>query len=697
MPFIKRYIDFKNFELKDLRIELKRLQSEPEDTLVEMEGSEDVCILETVEQDDDKTKSVRGRRLNVGFNSDVSDIFNPDTAEFFAEDEVDWQGRIIMDGGAIPFIGPLVKDDISEAFQPRPNPVRLPCGDGFGVLKGIELAESDGDVIRGEFRLIDYIYLCLRHINYDELPVFVAFNLYELDTDPDTSNAFWDQFLDAITFETDVNKRDDCYTVLEKILDALGCFITFDNSAYYIIRWDEWDDSTGSVTILRFAEFSMIDADGPAFVGYTTVNVDKTIVHDQDIDYEGFYLSFDSAQRRFQQLANTIRHIYKFEQPKELPCNSAFLRGELSVIQPVDPLKKNYDYECWTMKKGLPPGTNDGTSYIRVVENSVGYETDRFLLFSVQPSPDADYYIESEDIPVNQFDKIKISVDIKHDGQVETADNGFSYVAMFVKLFGDDTTYYKLDGGSLVRDGGEWIETDVDFTTGVNGTIDRIFNGLDDDTVYDNVSLMNVEFSQPMPKNGYITICLFQNKKSAEFETHFSNLKVELIPLINAVYGQVIGQQTQVGYTGPRILEKQMYIGESPHPIFKGALKKFVGGEYVLTESWQNYLDIFVLSDIGGTLARFIGYQWYNQFKRTRTVIESDIQGLTDNLPSQINRWIIKHGDQEDKYFMLTSIRGMNFFNCGWVGVFVETSRAAGDRAYSGATDPTFLNFKYLR
>ncbi len=696
MPFTTRYIDFKNFELKDLRIELKRLQSEPIDTLIEMQGSDAVAILDAVDQDDDKTKSVRGRKMTFGFNSDDSDIFNQDTADVFAEDEIDWQGRIIMNGGVIPFIGNMVKDDISEAFQPRPNPVRLTCGDGFGALKGIELTESDGDVIVGEFRLIDYVYLCLRHINFDELPVFVAFNLYELDTDPVTSNAFWDQFLNALTFETDVNKRDDCFTVLEKILDALGCFITFDNSRFYIIRWDEWDDSTGSVTTLRFAEFSLTSS-GPAFVSYSTIDVDKNIASTTDADYDGHFLSFDSAQKRFQIKYNAIKHFYGFEQPKELPCNSAFLRGTLSSTQPVDPLKHNYDYECWTMRKGLPPTTNDGTSYIRVIDGSVGYEAERFLLFSVQPSPDDNYYVESEAIPVNQFDKIKISVDIKHNGQVETADNGFSYTVMIVKLFGSDSTYYRLDGGSLVRDGGTWVVSDSDFVTGTNSTIDRIFNGLDDDTVYDSVTLQNVETSNPTPIDGYIKICLFQNKKSAEFETHFNNLQFSLIPLIDGTYDVLKGQQTQVGYDGNRTLEKEMYIGESPHLIYKGALKKFSGGKYVLTESWQNFNDIFVLSDIGGTLARFIGYQWYNTFRLTRTIIESDIQGLTDNIPSQINRWSIKHGGQENKYFMLTSFREMNFGNCGWQGVFVETSYSAGDRSYAGATDPTFLNFKYIR
>ncbi len=689
MPFITRYIDFKNFELKDLRIELKRLQSEPDDTLIEMEGADPVAVLETVEQDDDKTKSVRGRRLNIGFNSDVSDPFNQDTADYFAEDEVAWQGRIIMDDGSVPFIGNLVQDDITEAFQPRPNPVRLTCGDGFGALKQIELAESDGDIIRGHFRLIDYVYLCLRHINYDELPVFVAFNLYELDTDPVTSNAFWDQFLEALTFETDVNKRDDCYTVLEKILDALGCFITFADSAYYIIRWDEWDDSTGSVTTLRFAEFSMIDSVGPAFEGYTTLDVDKIIVQDQDAAYEGHYLSFDSAQKRFQRKYNAVRHIYKFEQPKEVPCNSNFLNG--TIITDTTTLK-TYDPDCWTMFKGPPVVTNDGTSYIRVILNG-GQETERFYAFEVQPS-NLQYYIESQPIPVHQFDKFLLSVDIRHDGQVETAAGSGNYNMMQVRLYADDSTYYTLDPVDAVTTFSSWVASDVTWATN-NRYFKRFFDGTEDDTEWHSVAI-ELDDNAAIPKDGYITILLHQTKKSDQFETHFSNLKFQIFPIIDGTYDLLQGQQTQVGYDGNRVLEKQFYIGESPHPIYKGALKKF-DGDYVLTESWQNYLDINVLSDIGGTLARFIGYQWYNTFRLTRTVIESDIQGLTDSLPSQINRWKILHGGQENKYFMLTSIRDMNFGNCGWVGVFVETSNGAGDRSYAGATDPTFLNFKYIR
>jgi hypothetical protein len=687
MEFIYYNIDFNNFEQDDIRVQIKRLQSEPESTIRTLEGGDPVAVLETVEQDEDKMKSVRGRRLTIGFNSYDTPVYA--NADNFATDDVELQGRIILDDLSVPFIGNLVKQDISEAFQPRPNLVFLKCGDGFGALKQIELTESDGDIPRGHFRIIDYIYLCLRHINFDELSVFVAFNLYEVDTDPVTSHAFWDQFLDALTFETDVNKRDDCFTVLEKILDALGCFITFDNSRFYIIRWDEWDDSTGSVTTLRFAEFSMIDISGPAFVDYSTINVDNIIAHDQDVDYNGHYLSFDSAQKRYQIKNSRVTHIYKYEQPKEVPCNSSFLNGDIISDTPT---LKTYEIDCWTMFKGLPNVTNDGDSYIRVVLNS-GYERERFVVMAVQPAA-ADYYIESQPIPVNQFDKFSISVDLKHDGQVETIAGAGNYNVMQVRLYANDGTHYIYDPVDQVTATSSWFTSASDWSTN-NKFFKRFFDGADDDTLWNGLS-NDFDIVAPIPDSGYITILLHQTKKSDQFETHFSNLKFTLVPIINGTYDQLKGQQYDIiGNQSNIVTEKQMYIGESPHPLYKGALKKFDGSNYVLTETWQNFNDILVLS--GERLGKFILFQWWNQLRLTRTVIESDIQGLGDNFPSLINRWSIKHGDQDDKYFMLTSFTGMNLANCGWHGVFVETSFSAGDRSYAGASDPAVTTFKYIQ
>lgn len=653
----------------------------------------DPSIMESVNTDEDKTNPIKSKRLRIGFNSglDLNDTgLNIDVKTFSGDDT--FLAEIHTGGGiSIPFAGDLSYEDNQEAFQPQPNPVQLSAVDGLNSLRNIELAN---DV--GHFSIIEFIAMCLSPLQVcygGNTYINVVFNLYEEDTDPLTSHAFIDTFLDSLTFEKDVSTREDCLTVLTKILDALGCFIAYDNQGWWIIRWDEYDSAIGSILTHRRAIFNI----SGGFDSYETVDLTKVIAADYAADYEGYRLSQDNALRRFQHRAKSVNHIYKFETPKEVPCNSGFTRGTLSATQPGDPLQSNYDYECWTMYKDLPPATNNGTSYIRVVKDADDYETDRYILFSVQPSSTNDYYIESQNIPVNIGDKIKISCDVKHDGQVETADNGFSYIVMIVKLYGDDSTYYRLDGGTLVRDGGTWDSFDSDFNVGPNGNIERIFNGLDDDTAYSNVTLQGVTESKPIPKNGYLRILLVQGYKSNQFETHISNLRFEYVPLVNNSYGKKIGQQNKItgdADNNSKInIEHEMFISDSPKKLFKGALKKFDGTDYVLTETWLDYVDATIPAN---RLSWFIAYQWWNQFRKTRTVIETDVQGInsdqSDGIPGLIHRWKISHATEVDKFFMLTSMRDLNFRTCGWAGVFVETSDADGDRNYDDE-----LEFKYIQ
>lgn len=783
---VSYFIEFVNFEEQSIQLAIDTLNQpaiDPADAIEPyLEGSESPVILESVEVDDDKTKVIKGRRLTCGFNSSDPVPFTGGTTlandvnTFSDGDEDDFRVQLNISSGpgTIPFVGNLILDDNTEAFQPRPNPVRLFASEGLGSLKDIKLRDGE-DVPVGHYTLIEYIYMCLNNIRTGT-NVYVAMNLFEkirfrklsanfnitatnkfripydelgfleigdtieitgstlgndgsytitnitvngttsIDIEVSTStftlettevwifrsngHTFSDIYLDATTFETDVNERDDCYTVLNKILDAYGCFITYDTigpiGGWYIIRWDEYDLATTGATTLKFANY--IYSSSPVFVNYSNVDADRIIAHDGDPSYDGCSLSQDSAVKRFQRRAKSVSHTYNYELPKEIPCNSAFLRGELSVTQPVDPLEKNYDYECWTMYKGFPPITNNGTSYIRTVTNSLGNESDRYLLFEVQPDFSDVYYVISEPFFVNEGDRVNISCDVKHNGQVETLDTGFSYPVMAVQLYGEDNTYYRLDGGSLVRNGGTWNTFDSDFSpgSGTNGGIDRIFNGTYDDTTYDNVTLQGADYSNPIPKTGYIRIVLLQAYRANQYETHISNLKVEYFPLINGSYTNLTGQEVKVNDSSNsrKNIEHEMFISDSPIRLFKGALKKYDGTNYVLTETWNYYHDPTILTDT--TLAKHIVFQWWNQFRSTRTVIETDVQGLgtsaTVGPPGMVYRWKILHGDQEDKKFMLTSFRNMDFRTCGWSGVFVENSSTDGDRDY---TDD--FSFKYIQ
>lgn len=693
MDFIIYYITFKNFEENEVEIQLQdlsTLENPPGDTVnVNLEGSDEPGLAPVLMDsigDEDKTQAIRGKRMRLGFNSDE----DYDVETFSNGSDTRFLVRLLTGGVALPFLGSMVIDDNSEAFQPKPNPVQLAAGSGLGLIKSKELTDN-GELPLGHYSIIDYLVMCLG----DLIPgqqMHIVFNLFEVDTDPDTSHAFIDTFLDALTFEKDVDSRESRDTVLNKILDWAGCFITYDHDGWWIIRWEEYDGEDPVVT-LRVATF---DASDGSFQGYSTVDVDKTIAADYSAEYEGYRLSMDTAQKRFQRKAKSVRHFYNFEQPKEVPCNGKFTRG--TPIDTVLPLL-TYEVECWTMKKGRPGAydTVGSDAYIGVRFDDNGYETERFVEITPEPvhnnASDHQTYLESSPIPIMEGDKFDIRIDWRLTANAAAGNN---YNLMRIMLHGDDNSYWLL-GNETIPDS----STPLKWWNTSGWTVNMAAGGTDVDfTVIEETEWQNLSYEAPaVPVSGNLYIWLNQinqtNISGDDRFINYSEIDFKYRPLINGTYKTSLGQEVKVSDDSDCVeMEKQMFISDSPRPLFKGAMKKFNGTSYVLTETWNYYNDTDIIPN--DRMSKHIVFQWWNQFRKRRTIIESDLQGLNSDqefgIPGLIHRWKIKHENQGDKYFMLTSFKNMNFRTCGWNGVFVEMSSGDGDRSY----DDEF-NFRYIK
>src|SRR6188768_1140351 len=187
---VSYFIDFVNFEEQAVQLAIDTLD-QPALGVGEvidpfLTGSDAPVILESVDVDDDKTKVIKGRRLTCGFLSTdpipfVGGVTLANNVDTFSDgDEANFRVQLIVNSGpgTIPFLGSLVLDDNTEAFQPTPNPVRLFAGEGLGSLKDVPLRESDDDIPVGHFRIIDFLYLCLNRIRQAD-NIYVAMNLYE--------------------------------------------------------------------------------------------------------------------------------------------------------------------------------------------------------------------------------------------------------------------------------------------------------------------------------------------------------------------------------------------------------------------------------------------------------------------------------------------------------------------------------------
>jgi hypothetical protein len=658
--------------------------------LTSIEGSEEPAIMETPELDEDKTQAIRAKRLKIGFNStDDPDLIDADFFSGGGDDRFSAQLRLEFPPDDIyVFLGNLIADNNSEAFQPRPNPVSLIAVDGLNSLKGLEL-QDDGELPVGHFTIAQFITMCLDIMpQYDGFRVIM--NLYEEDTDPVTSHAWAETFLDARTFEKDIDSREDRFTVLEKILEAFGCFIAYESREWWIIRWDEYDVIGTSVLLHRAATF---DVNGN-FVSYESVDLTKHIAHDESGDYEGYRLSMDSAIKKFQRKASKLKHTYRFQQPKEVPCNVKFTRG--TPIDTVLPLL-TFEPECWTMRKNYPGGLGSPTvdAYIGVRYDANDYETERYLAVPPVSShlTDSVTYLESEKIPVVVADKFNFS----YEWRVETGGTfGAQYFLGRVMLEGDDGSYWLLGHESIFDSSTplRWWDTTGFTVNTAAGNIDI------DTTLIDEEEWQSVSWeAPPIPVSGNLYIWLNQMNQTTDADdnttVNYTGLEFTYIPYINGTYKTSLAQSNEVSAdNGSRkTIEKEMFISDSPRPLFKGALKKFDGTNYVLTENWNQYNNLLGITD--DRLSKHVVFAWWNQYRKRRTVIDTDVQGInpaTESIPGLIHRWKIHHATEGDKWFMMTSMRSLNFRTCGGQYVFVETSDLDGDRDY----EDTFT-FKYIQ
>lgn len=701
MNFEIYYINFKNFELEDVEIQLQDLDtlSDPpgDTTRIDIEASDEAlppAVMESVNTDDNKTTSIKPKRLNIGFNSGEYDVDGVDEVvdvETFSDGGDDRYLVRLQIGDKFPFLGNMVLDDNSEPFQPRPNQVRLSAADGLNSLKNIEL-DDDGELPLGHYSIIDYIFMCLKDLHGIAGGIKVIMNLYEEDTDPVTSHAWIDTYVDALTFEKDVDSREDKFTVLQKILDAFGCFIAHDDAGWWIIRWDEYDVIGTSVLMHRCATF----LEGGTFTGYTSVDLTKHIAHDQEAEYEGYFLSQNTAQRRFQAKAGEVRHIYKLQQPKEVPCNAKFTRGELDILV----FPNAYIPECWTLRRGWP-GDYEATTItmrIAVEYDANDYEIERYLYLTPTSGTGVDdppEYAECEPIEMHEKDKFELSINWKLSTFTPGA-FASQHSLMRVRLHGDDGSDWLLGNENINDDTTplKWWDT-TNFTANLSAGDRDIDTTLIEEQEWQSIDLGE---SPPLPVDGKVYIMLEQfnqtNSANDNMTIHYSDLRFTYYPYINGTYHSIESQEVKVTADNGsrRTIEHEMFISDSPKKLLKGALKKFDGSNYVLTGNWNFYNELLGLTD--QRLAKFVVFAWWNQFRKTRTVIESDIQGINndESVPGLIHRWKIHHASEGDKQFMLTSFRNMNLRTCGWLGVFVEMSDLDGDRNY----DDTF-SFKYIQ
>ncbi|MFL5786660.1 MAG: hypothetical protein ACJ748_01290, partial [Flavisolibacter sp.] len=412
-------------------------------TYIQLTGAERPFSLAAIDNNRDKHTPIRAKQATIQFISGLASA-----STFSIGDDNRWYVEAVLNSGDVCFRGYLVMDDHQQPFLSDPQIVTLTATDNLATLKDVSLTDLSGLNPRGKNKIIQYLAWALRKTGLN-LEIMVA-NTFMEQTYPDLPA--WDHvYLDAKTFEKDINVSEDCYTVIEKIL-KWDCFLTQFNGNWWIGHIDEYDkpiiysyqfDSSGNYISRNSDRTDLITSIG-------STQVTKWVKEDCIVNY---------ARPK-----KSVKLTYDFDYPKEIIDNIDFSRGPAlgGITLPTN--YYSYTLADWTtgiyLSGSTPP--TDAAYIIRKIID--GYEKERYLVLK-QPSTQV-YYVKSNLIPVDLSDRFTIGVDTRLSANVGGSGTGFRRSGvMQVRFFGADGTYWFLHGPTSVDPDPRWVSTNSSFST----------------------------------------------------------------------------------------------------------------------------------------------------------------------------------------------------------------------------------------
>lgn len=636
-------------------------------------------VLKTVNNDSNKFNPIFAKQAVISFITE-----NYDINTFFDGPDNKWLVVItIIDTSVELFRGYLVLNDISQPFLPNPQTITLTATDKLGSLKDvpgrntINLGESQ---IRGKVLFGIWFAHALRATGLN-LDIKAMYNIRESEFS--AYHLFDKIYIDALTFEEDVDIMEDFYTVLEKLL-GMTALLTQYKGEWFIRRIDEFDHNT----LDYVAQF---DDEG----NYQSIGTGTTYI--QNIGA----LSMMKWANANQQISSDRPHKFTkikfdYEQPKEVPCNADMERGD--YISDIDATTKKYELNCWTLfedRPNVPSTTSD--KWIERKFNSFDVEVEKYAVIDVA-SALLEQNLISEFIPCLQSDKFEFSFEVKHNGQIETSGSNYEVPYAQIRLYANDGTYYTLEGGSEFTGAvPEWVACTSDFDT-FQRFFKILFNGEDDDTKFRTGGFRNGE-CPAVPKDGQLQIVFTHQYKVDEFQVHIGSVNFVFYPYINGTYKKYTGhhnkiERTETGYLAS--LEETVFLNDTPHPILKGGLFKYDINldQYILGEQYYDHSK----NPLGTpstlyTFGKLQSYNVWNQYNRGMRVLEGDVIGLdSTNPPDVIHLYVLTNTNPNllPRRYMCVSFE-QNWKTEIWRGVFIEVESAAFPKDYS-----TNHEFKYL-
>lgn len=616
------------------------------------------------------------------------------------------------------FQGFIVVEDNNQPFLDPPFTLSVRALDGLGLLKGVDLVDTNSLLFVGNMSVLSWIAQILYKTG-QTLNLRTYFNFFESSFNT-TIGPLEQVYLNAITFSqgdafnntpTDptvdvaATAADDCYTALEKIVRCFRCRLFQEGGRWNLVSLYEYLNPAG----FTFKEYAFGDpvsglipvtaVDSGINKNYSAVIGKRQAIHPVAED-QSLYLKLATKW---------LKLTYTYDQALNKVCNQDFSEGDRnatydevinsSVLDPtinpaVNLQTQGYDAYCWGHFNGTPETVGGSTAnspkpstastknaFIRTVVDLLGFEKERYLV--IQNDPGNLAYMQAATFRADVADIVQVSVSTR----VRSA-SIHAQPQMYLLLVGDDGSFWSLftvGDGSVPGNFPVWKQTTSTFrqTTGGRPNIvpDQVTTSPDFSTwttFSANNNISAVVAPAKMPVNGTLTLLLACETTSGSdpLEYWFKGLNITILPYLNGSYQQLKGDYN---YSSSNNNIKQteaddVQLSDSPKRYFKGALLRANGD--LCTPTWfrSGVAESYRFTQL---MERIM----YNHLSRMVQKLEGTWRGLIyisadDDIEVRpngyLNSFSFEDGDVPTKRFMLTSFE--KHYDTGqWRGVFVET------------------------
>lgn len=479
----------------------------------------------------------------------------------------EWK-MIAYNDGQIVFIGFLTPGEGRAEFQDKPYEITLSAVDGLGLLKGVPLTKLNGDRFTNVNLIIDYIIAILDKTGL-ALSLRLFSNIVEGSMEDRTQNPNADTFnqtgLHARTFLKNATEFYDCYTCLERILSEYFCIYQH-NGMWVILRVGELQESIGAK--MWYTDYNAAGA---------VVDAQQFLYNPSDVGRDRLIHPVEGSQSISSNYAVKFsRYTFNYSPWPELPTNNKFDRGTLFDTDdfpgPPPYTEKKYTIDDWfygvtipTSPSIWPPNMLPTTdlAYRLSTFNIYNVETLREVVLERNGGIAGHRFLRSDPIPVNQYDRIAITLDYKTT-QAGTGTRQYLFVTIVPTAGGNN---YTLDnGGAAPADG---IGVLSWWNTGLK-LLAKFYDSGEDASNYYSFFLE----PPPIPAAGTLYVCFINYDPPVGRKVYYRNFNIDYYPTTAGSTAKVKGDYAETSQSDrfKDSIDEEVYISDSERKLLQGSL-----------------------------------------------------------------------------------------------------------------------------